>query len=729
MIHRVVVGCRAGSQCPYRHVQPNRQKQGHQQTEDVTGSAERRTLSHSPSQKPISQPQQTSPREFQIGQVIRRFAPVRKEIDDATVLSFTLNPSDPDFPFELEGLLCTLKVPQSYPQNGRPRIRVTNAEMARGYQINIEKGFDSLVEQSPRKALLALLNDLDKNLEKFLTLEKARTVKIIANAEKGVKEAEPATKEGPISAPEPIIPIPLQPSWTPHQRADALAKRQADIRQLTARMGRASNFSSGADGITFNVPVKIAQPDRLPLPLQSLKDVVLKVPNLYNLEPCTVQLQGMSGSEVENVQRAFEWHVREHPEMTLMAHVNFLAQNIHSMTSKMVGKAAPQPELIEAQHDVSEESMAATKGDLVESEERKILDEEHPHVKVIPRPPEWGHHDSDSEYGSDSEYDSDGQTHSEDDEEEDGADQGGAALPASSTSSANGILLSFPNLELHNIELLTLTTLSVSVRCLRCKSPLDVSNIRPSNASSSNPGIASSIRTESCPKCTTPFTISFVSSPLHTNTIRAGTLDITGCTITDLLPSVFQPTCSSCSNTFPSPPGMISVRGDSSIQVCRSCHAKMTFAIPEVKFLRLSHAVAPLPLRRPKKDTLGISAGTPLPLNGTCPHYRHSYRWFRFGCCGRVHACDRCHDAAEAHVNERADRMICGWCSREQRFRPQDCALCGKRLVRRRKATGGFWEGGKGTRDKGLMSRKEKRKYKRSSGGNVIGGSATGKKG
>ena len=48
--------------------------------------------------------------------------------------------------------------------------------------------------------------------------------------------------------------------------------------------------------------------------------------------------------------------------------------------------------------------------------------------------------------------------------------------------------------------------------------------------------------------------------------------------------------------------------------------------------------------------------------------------------------------------------MICGYCSREQNYRPEDCGICHSSLVK--KAGSGFWEGGKGTRDKNRMSRK-----------------------
>ncbi|OQV02610.1 hypothetical protein CLAIMM_07773 isoform 2 [Cladophialophora immunda] len=739
-------GCRAGSQCPFKHLQPKdrvtstRPKPDHQQADAAQGPSvvqESQSLSHraralipgsTPSQKPQSRLQQRDPREFELGQVIKRFSPVRRETSDGTSLSFALAPSDPDFPFELEGgLRCILTLPTAYPQNGRPTIRVTNAEMARGFQINVEKGFDSLVEATPNKTLLALLNELDKNLERFLTSEKAQTIKIIANADKITRVPDPVPEVvRPAFSPTRSV-APRPPTWTAEQRSRAVTKREADIRQLEARMGRIPHYSKSSDGTTFNIPVQIAKSDRLPLSLQPLKEVTLIVPRLYNLEPCTVFLKGVTGPEAENVQWAFERHVRKKLDMTLMAHINYLTQNIHSMASETAEGAAPIASLdvpAPPEAPVDETQSVESRGETAAESRQLILDEDRPHVKIIPRPPEWDRHDS--EDGSESSYDSGEYSDSEDEEQDDDeaeTEQGGAALPVSSTSTERGIHISFPNLELHNIELLTLASLSISVKCLRCKSPLEISNIKPSGDAAGSS--TSSVRTETCSKCTTPFTVSYTPNALHANTVRAGTVEVTGCTIADLLPSVFQPTCASCSTTFPVPPGMVSVRGDTPIQVCRACHAKMTFTIPEVKFLRASSAFASgaLPARRPKRENLGISAGTALPDHGTCAHYRHSYRWFRFSCCQRVYPCDRCHDAAEAHVNEHADRMVCGWCSREQRFRSEDCGLCGRSVIRRRKAAGGFWEGGRGTREKGLMSRKEKRKYKRP-GGSVVGSAA-----
>lgn len=664
--------------------------------------------------KPVGSLQRTNPREFQLGQVVRRFSPTRQDTDKGTLLSFTLQPSDPDFPFELEQLQCTLSVPTSYPSHGRPTIRITNAEMARGYQINVERGFDSLAAES-QKTLLALLNELDRNLERFLSTEKAQTIKIVPNAQRRTPQPtwgpHPAP---PVEAPDGVSTAPSRPSYTPQQRSDATVKRQTDIRQLEARMGRLPHFSKSADGMSFNVPVQMAKAGPLPPNLQPLKEITLIVPALYNLEPCTIKLKGVSGSEVDNVEVAFERQVRQNPALTLMAHINHLTQNISSMALEapekigIVSLGRPPKPASDAKVQIS-----ATEDDI---SPRGPEFDEHPHVKVIPRPPEWDRARADANDDDSTESDHTDQEGTDEEEEEDEDGTGGAPIPVAHpvSTAQKGILLSFPQLELHGIELLEIVALSLTIRCDRCKQTVDVKNIKPSPTEG-----GSSTRTESCTKCANDLGVSYHAEPMHINSIKAGSLDLDGGAVTDMLPSAFVPTCSECSTSYPKP-GVISVRGETTLTVCRECHKKMTFKIPEIKFLRVStnstgdarlrHGATLLPRPR-RKEVLGITAGTELPDRGRCKHYSKSYRWFRFSCCNRVFACDKCHDESEAHPNEHANRMICGWCSREQNYRPDDCGLCGRNLVGKR--GGGFWEGGKGTRDKTKMNRKDPRKYKR----------------
>lgn len=704
-------GCRAGENCQYQHTAIDTVVRS--QDEDNNGGQvsvpSRRPTPTKPREvvaKPVSAAQQEDPRQYQIDQVTKRFAAKVEQNEKSTSIAFSLPPSDPDFPYELKGgLRCSLHVPKGFPQDGLPTLRISNEEMPRGYQINVERGFDELIRQSPQKTLLAHLNELDRQLERILTSEKAQTLKISANApRKGIDDSQDAAARVESQSIRDVVQ--RAPAHTSQQKLQARTKRETDVRQLEARMGRLPLYSKSADGTIYNLPLQLAKVARLPASLQAVKEIVLFVPPLYNLEPCTVHLKGIESPEAQNVEVAFEKHSRLEKSTSLMAHINFLTQNMHTMALE----SADQVELQVAEQPAPEPPgprIAAT----TVSSEGNVQDADRPHVRLIPRPPEWDTPDDDSD--SSSEYSDSDYSGSSGPEAE---DVGGAILPArpALSTSDKGIAISFPDIEFYGIELIEVYSLALTLKCDRCKTTVDISNLRPSTAS--NTISVSHI----CPKCAYELFASYHSEALHAHNTRAGYLDLTSCTVQDLLPSVFIPTCSKCSTPYDTPPGITTVRGDTTLTVCRTCHQKLTIKMSSVKFLRVS-TTAPahplLPRKKPARENLGITTGTPLPEIGRCTHYRKSHRWFRFSCCNKVFACDRCHDekAEPKHVNEHANRMICGWCSREQNYRPHDCGFCGRSLVGRK--GGGFWEGGKGTRDRAKMSRKEPRKYKRQGGG------------
>ena len=663
-----------------------------------------------PVSKPVSKAELENPREFQINQVVRRYSPFRADFDEGTTLKFRLNPTDPDFPFELEtGLHCILTVPAGHPHDGRPKIAVQNPEMARGFQINVENGFDDLVNHHPHKTLLALLNELDKNLEQYLTSQKASTIKLVANKRKEAAE--------PVHEPEAlrVASARFAPVFTRYSTGElqqAKTRRDAEVRQLEARLGRSELFSKADDGVAFNVPLQVPNSSAIPASLRSLRETALIVPEVYPLEPCTIVLKGVEGSDAENVEVAFEKRAVEKRDQSLMAHTNYLTQ----ILAKLAIDPNPTPVAVSVADEGEGGSLAVSTSSDNPAAGDVVQDPSRPYLRYMARPPEWNTAQNDEGLSSGTE------TSDYDSEEDSGEDiestaEGAAVSLAVNSGVEKGVQLSFPGLDLAGIELLQVAKLSLSIKCDRCKEQAEIRNITPAAANTSNVR-----RSETCQKCSAMLTVSYRADLMHTTSSKAGYLDLENCTITDLLPSSFQPTCSGCSTVFPSPPGVTAVRGDSQLTVCRSCHAKMTFKIPEVKFLRVSTAASstPLPLRaRKPKENLGISAGTPLPNNGKCQHYARSYRWFRFSCCNRVFPCDKCHDSPtinpaqkdNAHPNEHADRMICGFCSREQRYHPEACRHCGRSVIKK-SITTGFWEGGKGTRDKNLMRKKEGRKYK-----------------
>lgn len=660
-----------------------------------------------PPAKPVSALEQANPREFQISQVVKRFAPFRADLDYGTTLKLTLRPTDPDFPFDLpNGLQCILSVPATYPHHGRPTLSVQNEDMPRGYQINVEKGFATLASQS-NKSLLQLLNELDRHLERFLASEKAATVKFVSNARKEQPTLVPPAATVAADKFDYASLVPAEFRYSPQELQRAKERRNTEVRQLEARLGRSPLFTRASDGIAYNIPVQAPNNVQVPISLRSLREAALIVPAVYPLEPCTIILRGVDGEEAENVEVAFEKRAVQYNSLPLMGHINYLVQNLARMA---VGTPRTKLSAVVSSESATELEPAAS---LSSPAEIGYRDPARPHVQYIQRPPEWHvpeHHKYDSDESETEESDdSDEQTDSDTE-----TVAGGAMLPVvDNTGVERGVRISFPELSLQGIELVHITSLSLAVKCDRCKQTVEISNIKPSTSTG-----ATAVRSETCTKCTATFALCFRPELMHINSNKAGYIDVENASIVDMLPSTFQPTCAECSEPFPVPPGVRCTHKDSTLVVCRSCHAKMTIQISDVRFLRISSTSSLNPSRggthqTRHKENLGITGGTPLPLNGRCSHYAKSYRWFRFSCCNRVYPCDRCHDAAEKeHANEHAERMICGWCSREQRYQPDQCRMCGRSVVRK-SSKGGFWEGGKGTRERRLMNRNDRRKYKR----------------
>ncbi|KAK0640922.1 hypothetical protein B0T16DRAFT_418735 [Cercophora newfieldiana] len=641
--------------------------------------------------KPVPERQVKDARGYQIEQLRRRFSPKESSLENGgSAFLFDLKPSDPDFPYDLDHLEVDLRVPAAYPA-APPQLSVKNRDIPRGFAINIEKGWAKLVEEKKGATLLALTNALDKNLESFLSEQKAETVKLMTFKD---TKPEPAPVE-PVAAPKPAVerrPYIPRESFTRDQIAEAKARRVQEVRQLEARMGKLPSYQKSSDGIIYTLPLEPKRRTQLPIGLQGVNSVQLVIPLLYPLQPLRVLLNEVESEDAEPLEELFSQKAMNRKDMTLTSHVNYLAQNLHAL-AKEAHKPSPVSVTVpESRVDPATEAK--------EAEHTSTLGNEKTHIHVIPRPPEWTMGESDGSETDDDDY-------SEDEDEDEGgvtidAEAGGSAIPTQ--TSETGIAISFPSIELHGIELLQISLLNLSVKCNRCKTINEITSLPPNHPKPS-----------SCKKCATAFSVTFRPELIHANSTRAGFIDAAGCNPNDLLPSSFIPTCSSCST--PSSQPLLSVRGDTTTNVCRTCHHRFTYSLPTVKFLSYAPgANTPPPPTAPRHrlEKLGLHPGEPLPDRGACAHYRKSHRWFRFSCCSKVYPCDRCHDAEEQHEMEWATRMICGFCSREQRFAVESCAFCGRSVIGKRGK--GFWEGGKGTRDRVLMRRGDKRKYRRVGG-------------
>ncbi|KAI5866268.1 hypothetical protein GGS23DRAFT_556297 [Durotheca rogersii] len=723
---------------------PERANDGHQA---VTRAADSHVVP-----KPVPDSQAKDPRRYQLDQMKRRYSPQQSTLQDGTTnLTFQLKPSDPDFPFELDHLECEVQVPASYPDRP-PRLRVKNKDIPRGFAVNIEVGWDRLVNKNQDQTLLALTNALDKNLEAFLSEQKSETVTLLSfkdtrhldHAATVLGEAPPPKAETPPPPKPAPAPVPTRPyvpeeSYTREQTAAARVRRAQEVRQLESRMSRMPHYQKSTDGVIYTLPLEPKRRAELPPELQQVQSAQLIIPLLYPLQSLRVLLNNVESEDAEALEELFAEKAAQQKQMSLTSHLNYLAQNMHVMARNVAAaaEAAKQKKAETASHraDEPDDGGAGVKETPLPPPpppRRTAGDDERSHVHFIPRPPEWS-------FGNDSgesESESEGEDEEEDDEDEswddDGGsdDEGGATVgdlsSAATQQAERGTALSFPAVELRGVELLQVAVLNLSVRCARCRMLNDATGLRP--------GVE---RAGSCRKCGAAFATRFRAELVHRNSARAGFVDVSGCAVADMLPSTFVPTCARCSTAGQ---GLVSTRAEAVTNVCRECHARFTFAIREVKLLAItrdgggdtalaaaaaaaasSSAAGRRQQQQHPERLAGVRAGEPLPGHGACAHYRRSYRWFRFGCCGRAYACDRCHDAAEDHAlaeaegGARAARMVCGWCGREQRYAPEACGFCGRSVIGRRGS--GFWEGGRGTRDKLRMSRKDKRKFRRVGGG------------
>ncbi|KAI1310754.1 hypothetical protein F5Y03DRAFT_27603 [Xylaria venustula] len=657
-------------------------------------------------EKPVPTSQQKNPRRYQLDQIKRRFSPTLGTLQNGTTtVRFQLKPSDPDFPFELERLDCELHVPVSYPEES-PTLSVKNKDIPRGFCVNVERGWDRLVSEKQNATLLTLVTALDKHLEAFLSEQKVETVTLMSFKDTRhldqsttlLNEASASTSQaGPQSpsAPARKTYVPEE-SFAEEQVTKAKARRAQEIRQLEARMGRIALYQKSADGVVYTLPLEPRRRAELPQGLHSVKSVQLIIPLLYPLQALRILLNDAESQDAEPLEEAFTTRAAKQNQMTLMNHLNYLSQNMHTMAKEVEAAKEAQPP--PASSNLAEEHTSKTP--TTEGTSATDRADAKGHIHIIPRPPEWGYAHETDDSNSDSEF-WDSSTDSE---------EGGARMEphASHTSGAaqqveRGTAISFPTIELYGIELLQVSILNISGKCQRCKTLNDITGLKSETE-----------KAISCKKCGSQCTAMFRQEMVHQNSTRAGFIDVTGCTVADMLPSTFVPTCSKCST--PSQ-GLVSVRGEAVTNVCRECHGRFTFKIPQVKFLAITPGSSLPPTTGPRRrqEKLGLHAGEPLPGRGACDHYRRSYRWFRFSCCSKVHPCDKCHDANEDHPQEWANRMICGWCSREQNYAVEACAFCGRSVIGKRGR--GFWEGGKGTRDKTKMSRKDKRKFRRVGGG------------
>ena len=412
-------------------------------------------------------------------------------------MKFTLEPTDPDFHFDIKGLQCVLHVPTNFPRQGHPSLQVLNQDLDSESRALVQQKFDHIVRESTDGTLLRWMNLLDRELEEALTqpppsvaAESLSSAKKVLHDQRLITDQEEKEKAG--------------------------QRRKKEITQLTSRLGRDPLFKAGSDGISYTIPIKPLRPDLLPDSLRHISSLSMIVPESYPLDPCRIKVLGIHDENAKALENAFATHALKNPAMSLVAHINFLSTPMHKMATKPLEEPVPaenvsslpiRPGPAPAPEPARSPS-PAPRAPPTEAGPSKEMLSDRPHVHVIPRPPEWTTVEGDgaeSDISDDDESWSEGSLSDDDDDE-----SGGVSLPADSTyQSGRRVLLSFPDFELHGVELLSLASLSLTVKCERCKELCDVKNIKIGDDGVSVPAT----RTQVCSKCSSYLRIGGL--PLH----------------------------------------------------------------------------------------------------------------------------------------------------------------------------------------------------------------------
>lgn len=222
-----------------------------------------------------------------------------------------------------------------------------------------------------------------------------------------------------------------------------------------------------------------------------------------------------------------------------------------------------------------------------------------------------------------------------------------------------------------NITLLSAPEIICDVQCLKCK---QLNQLK--------------FKTY-CKKCGCELSLIYEPTMAVTD---IGYLKLEGCVLLAVNVVYFIIVCYKCNSAFQIA-GL--VVDESLVFNCYKCFLELFIKVLNLEFLKYKKIVG----KEIKMDVSG---------DGTCKHYKKSQRWFRFVCCGKLYPCDLCHDDVEDHGCEMAKKMVCGLCKVEQTVSNQ--CKCGMDVKRGGKQ---FWEGGKGTRNKVTMSKKDNKKYKK----------------
>lgn len=632
------------------------------------------------------------------------------------VVNVIFIPSDPDWPYDLNSFELLVTVPQNYPRRDMLEVSLLNEQaMPETIRRFIDTTISEWLEESKKQMesgnrielmFLPFLEWLDRSLCD-ITTDAFKQFKRELDAKESddrVKSSAPqSSQEGNTKCSEPnqqIRRAPTQrpnPSFLTFEDAEKVGfdkLRESEITVIQKRFPK-DKIKVVEDGDNFTVDVMFTPSDPdWPYNINTF-ELLVTVPKDYPLEMLRVSLPK---------EQAMPETIRRYIDITIS----------EWLEGKKKQRSSNQIELMfrpflkwldRSIDDITTEALKQFKRELVaKAAGIEILSPLMLQEKLKAASDSDGSEDDCDTQSEDSEEESEEESSSEDEENTQG-------VTLDIDPDKKGTEIELRQLQLkENASTLLFDKIKLVLQCSRCKTHADLFV---------HQNRVVSLR---CGKCSHNQFVNFRPAMIHTFSSTMGYLDLDGCSAFDLIlqDCRCQVACMACSKSSKieglSPGQMVS-------GWCQACNGRFKVATECVKFTQLVPSeiltaanqvieVAPSKSRKPPKDP-AMREGMPLPEFGTCRHYKHSYRWLRFPCCGKVYPCDVCHDKKEDHEMTFANRMICGHCCKEQNYSPdRPCTSCGQHMTKIRSS---HWEGGQGCRDKIAMSKGDSAKHRNQS--------------
>ncbi|KAI9297208.1 hypothetical protein K502DRAFT_328402 [Neoconidiobolus thromboides FSU 785] len=683
------------------------------------------------------------------------------------MIELSIAPSDPEFPYELEKLNLKIIVGVENRFQLPSLVKVLNADIPRAFAVNIEGAF---IKQCNLKKnqLIENLVWLDRNLTEVLKRPEANIIKFVRRApvESGSMKINDAVSDNNVNEKKQIAVVKnnivnssfntqhndlfnhynisvekKQETETVGLTPELKMRREKEITQIERRFRRHHKvICDDKDKYVFEVKLEPSDPDFKFKKECSYYYLTITIPALYPTQGSSISLKIIPGRQAltikdymfKNVEKGFNDYASKSNTTTILHCVNWLDTRLESlMTLPPLETSIPTPPKSPEMNNNS--SKIHYHHDIYNNNSKT----HYQHEMNSNSPKVYQHHGKngdkydfkeliDSKESYMNPYSKEKQNESltiYNDNEHQAKEEMNSQLPP--PTSHNGIQLKFSNHEIKNVSLLIAESVELEAVCERCKARLASPKLLPHHQTFF-----------SCSKCNNNLALRFRPTIIHHDSDSLGYLDNLNCSPISITKVSLTVSCNKCENLNIGLNGFKSILLSTTVsEICRSCHTHFSVEMGLCKFIRLapSAAIFELPTSTsnlpkaqllgvlPRKEKLDIKLGTPLPSFGTCSHYRKSYRWLRFPCCGQAFPCSTCHDQSvqsteNNHESVYATSMICGYCSKEFNYfsgnqnQPQ-CKACGHLLTHSSKGKA-FWEGGKGTRDRSKMNKNEGRKYK-----------------